>query len=386
MSIDPKETLASPGDALGAAFTRSLDDAAQVGIAEIAPEIAAEQVLTELPRGDFFSRLPLTRTHPVNPPLYLASTCDSSRYDYEPRKNSEIVFCGLRDAALLGAYSYVVDRDLRVVAEGSLEGLHNLWNARMALRMQKNRRASPQVIDYPIVKKTSLHPQNFGHLIMDNLCLSAQLDALPWNADKALRHSFAGATGQAMRFFYNAFFPHERVFGYQGLFCRASQIYFSKRLQKSAEDIDWLREQTSPWQTTASPSRRLFLSRRPPLRRRILNEEKLLPLFKSLGIETVFPETLPVGQQIQLAAEAEMIIGPSGAALCNAAFMRPGGLLVELSNHQWRDNAWVYEFANTARVLFAKVVGSDEANPEQPDYPDFTIDPQELGDVLSMLL
>lgn len=81
--------------------------------------------------------------------------------------------------------------------------------------------------------------------------------------------------------------------------------------------------------------RRLYLSRADRGARRILNEADLLALLVRYGFEAVNPGSLSIPEQAALFAEAEMVIGPHGAALTNMLFLPQGAVVLELAARPW---------------------------------------------------
>ena len=84
--------------------------------------------------------------------------------------------------------------------------------------------------------------------------------------------------------------------------------------------------------TPTSGGRKLFLDRRAGSMRVISNADEIRELAKAHGFEIVKPEELSFKEQIRLFAEAEKIISPTGAALANCLFCRPGTEIVILCN------------------------------------------------------
>lgn len=80
----------------------------------------------------------------------------------------------------------------------------------------------------------------------------------------------------------------------------------------------------------AKPARRLYVTRADTKKRRILNEPELQPLLAARGFETVAPGRMPLKEQAQLFAQAEMIVGAHGAGLTNILFAPKGARVVEL--------------------------------------------------------
>jgi capsular polysaccharide biosynthesis protein len=71
-----------------------------------------------------------------------------------------------------------------------------------------------------------------------------------------------------------------------------------------------------------SPDKRIFVSRGRAPGRRILNESDVKASLLDRGFVSISPEELTFVQQVRLFSQAEVVIGPHGAALANAIFAR----------------------------------------------------------------
>lgn len=101
-----------------------------------------------------------------------------------------------------------------------------------------------------------------------------------------------------------------------------------------ASDAAFLRRKFLPVRAMAS-QRRLYLSRGDASFRRLRHESDFFPLLRAHGFEIVSPATLDVAGQAQLFAEAEIIVGPAGAAFANLVFASPGTQVVEIAPPGW---------------------------------------------------
>ena len=100
-------------------------------------------------------------------------------------------------------------------------------------------------------------------------------------------------------------------------------------------------------QAGASPikAERVYLSRRShahPMRI-LLNEAELERALAARGFAIVRPERLRPAEQIALAAQTKVLIGPTGAGMANALFAPPGALVVDIQP-QIFPGAWVAGF------------------------------------------
>lgn len=86
---------------------------------------------------------------------------------------------------------------------------------------------------------------------------------------------------------------------------------------------------------------RVYLSRRGHPMRVMVNEAALERALRRRGFRIVRAERLSVAAQIALMRSAQVVVGPSGAALANALFTEPGARIVEIQpqtfTSQWVD-------------------------------------------------
>jgi capsular polysaccharide biosynthesis protein len=77
-------------------------------------------------------------------------------------------------------------------------------------------------------------------------------------------------------------------------------------------------------------NKKIFVSRANTYRRKIKNEEDLLPILKKFGFEVVYPETMSFKEQVRLFNSVSVLAGLHGAGLTNMMFMRGGGTVIEI--------------------------------------------------------
>ncbi len=76
--------------------------------------------------------------------------------------------------------------------------------------------------------------------------------------------------------------------------------------------------------------KRLYLTRRNAVNRKMKEEEKLVPLLGQYGFEIVEPERMSLPEQAALFQSAEVIMGPHGSGFSNLVFCNPGTKVIEL--------------------------------------------------------
>ena len=77
-------------------------------------------------------------------------------------------------------------------------------------------------------------------------------------------------------------------------------------------------------------SRRIHISRRNALARRIANEAEIRPMLAERGFITICAEELSVSEQIRLFRNAEAVVAPHGAGATNLIYAEPGTQFVEI--------------------------------------------------------
>jgi len=101
----------------------------------------------------------------------------------------------------------------------------------------------------------------------------------------------------------------------------------------------------------ASPSARIFVSRKRSRVRRIENEPKLIQMLKSYGFRILTMEDLSMQDQITAFSAAEIIVAPHGAGLANLCFCRPGTKVLEITT-PYRVLSLFTRLANAAALEF----------------------------------
>lgn len=101
--------------------------------------------------------------------------------------------------------------------------------------------------------------------------------------------------------------------------------------------FDWyymqkLRDRLLPLKKSGIESgSRLFISRK-NIPRRKFNEEELVSSLQDLGFVSVSPEEFSFEEQIALFNNADVVVGPSGAAMTNLLFCKPGAKVLISEN------------------------------------------------------
>ena len=95
--------------------------------------------------------------------------------------------------------------------------------------------------------------------------------------------------------------------------------------------VDWLRGRLPASPDLSGYSRGLYVTRGDVANtRRYVEEPELWPALEARGFTRLDPGSVPVREQIDRFAAADVIVAPHGAALANLVFARPGVRVLEL--------------------------------------------------------
>jgi capsular polysaccharide biosynthesis protein len=114
----------------------------------------------------------------------------------------------------------------------------------------------------------------------------------------------------------------------------------------------------------------------------MLNEDKLAERLADLAFEIIEPERLTTEEQIATFASADMVVGPSGSAMFNVVFCRPGTKLVDIES----EPNWIYAHTGlfaSCQLRYGLFVGRADPSDSRPVHRRWTVDIEPLMDCLS---
>ena len=134
--------------------------------------------------------------------------------------------------------------------------------------------------------------------------------------------------------------------------------------------------------------RRLYISRKDADKRRVLNEEELLPILERHGFEVWTLSGLSFAEQVQLFASSEIVVGPHGAGFSHLAFCQEGTPFLELYAPAYV-NVCYWHLACAAKLPYHYMFSEGERYPEFFDPkldPDLEVDPKKFEEALKLAL
>jgi hypothetical protein len=98
----------------------------------------------------------------------------------------------------------------------------------------------------------------------------------------------------------------------------------------SLDSIKTMSNALTPYSSNQKSYEKVFICRGRASKRRRYNEQELLDLAQKYGFEPIYPEELPIEEQINIYHRAKVIIAAGGAALCNLIYCQPDCKLIIL--------------------------------------------------------
>lgn len=131
---------------------------------------------------------------------------------------------------------------------------------------------------------------------------------------------------------------------------------------------------------------RLYISRRLATRRRIANEEEILPVLADHGFQTLVAEETPWQRQLQLAANARFLVSNHGAGLTNLLMMAAGSRVMEIREQQDQHLNCYFNLASASAVDYYYLLARRSDPGTSVHFADLVVDPLELDRALRQML
>jgi hypothetical protein len=132
-------------------------------------------------------------------------------------------------------------------------------------------------------------------------------------------------------------------------------------------------------------SDRIYITRRGAGKRRIANEEEIVPVLDRQGFQVICAEDLTFEQQVRLASQTRYLVSNHGAGLANMLFMPVGGRVFELRHRTDYVNNCYFVMSSALDLNYFYQLCEPQGQTD-PHTADLIVNPQELERSLSRLL
>lgn len=131
---------------------------------------------------------------------------------------------------------------------------------------------------------------------------------------------------------------------------------------------------------------RIYISRRKAGRRRIVNEDEVIPILRRFGFETVRAEELSFAEQVRICSRARYIVSNHGAGLTNMLFMKNGGSVLELRHQTDCINNCYFTLASALNLNYFYQTCAPEKPQDDPHEAHLLVDTAQLEKNLTFLI
>jgi len=139
-------------------------------------------------------------------------------------------------------------------------------------------------------------------------------------------------------------------------------------------------------QSSAGKYKRVYISRRAPGKRRIANEQEIIPILSEKGFEIICAEDLTFAEQVRLASQTRYLVSNHGAGLANMLFMCEDGSVLELRHRTDYVNNCYFVMSSAMDLKYFYQLCDPQQQNADPHTADLVVDPRELEKSLSLLL
>lgn len=152
---------------------------------------------------------------------------------------------------------------------------------------------------------------------------------------------------------------------------KVDSLYLVSHDAPCAFDPEYIRNVIFKYQEIDSPnfksaSRRIYISRKDAGKRKVENENELLPILSKYGFEILQMELLSFKEQRELMRETKVLLSIHGAGLANLIFMPENAKVIELHPDVERYNSCFYHLAAALnRDYFYSFEKADHPNPQE---------------------
>ncbi|MCS7153750.1 MAG: glycosyltransferase family 61 protein [Bacteroidia bacterium] len=226
------------------------------------------------------------------------------------------------------------------------------------------------------------HPwaNNYSHWFID--CMPRLLSVRGYEKYSVLLPSdyqrFAKDTLEALG--VKAIIPLERRFYYKVRRLILPDMPAFDSLANYYSDIAALRQRfLATWGKSSDPKLRIYLSRAKASRRKVINEQELLPVLSEYGFSIITTEGWSLAEQVSLFSQAEVLLSIHGAGLMNLLWMPEKSTIVEIVSASHVQQAPpLFMYANHARLYYYIAPTAPHSVKDIFDRADVIVNPEHL--------
>lgn len=132
-------------------------------------------------------------------------------------------------------------------------------------------------------------------------------------------------------------------------------------------------------------NKRIYISRRDAKYRKVINEQEVMEVLNTYGFKTVHLEDIKVIEQIELFANAQMVVSVHGAGLTNILFCPANTKVLEIYSQYYYDSGYRL-LAHALGFSYNYLVGKTLDLSVHPQFEDVFVDIKEFREAVQILI
>lgn len=137
--------------------------------------------------------------------------------------------------------------------------------------------------------------------------------------------------------------------------------------------------------TFTTSYQKIYISRAKAPKRKVLNEDEIIPILKQYGYIPVIMEELSFKEQVQLIGKANRLVSLHGAGLTNMLFMPPASKILEFRFPGDGINNCYFSLSNALDFEYYYIIGKNDSIKTDPHKDNIIINPENLKKTLEII-
>lgn len=132
--------------------------------------------------------------------------------------------------------------------------------------------------------------------------------------------------------------------------------------------------------------KKIYITRKNAKKRKILNEDDLMPILNQHDIDVIDMDILPYEEQLKAVYEADVLVSLHGAGLTHMMWMKNNGKVLEIRARNDDSNNCYFTLASDLELQYYYAIADKNNSKLTTQQADYTIDPKHFEYVLGVML
>jgi len=131
--------------------------------------------------------------------------------------------------------------------------------------------------------------------------------------------------------------------------------------------------------------KRIFITRSKALKRRIINEDKLLQILKKFNFDVLVFEDMSFDEQYKCIAESNLLVSLHGAGLTHMLWLKKNSKVLEIREKKDSHNNCFYSLSSALKLKYYYLL-ADKTNVKSTQLTDFMVDPLQFEELIIQMI